>query len=325
VTKVTIGLSMIVRNEESNLARCLESVRGLVDEIVIVDTGSSDRTVDVARRYTDKVFNFQWNDDFSAARNYALDRTRSRWVLYLDADEELDASSGDIRSLVDGEGELEAYFLPLFNQDDHSGNYCRYMVLRLFRNSPGHRFQGRIHEQLAISRAGSVGLAEDGPVIQHRPASGKGRNRKRGRNLHLIRQAVSEDPDNPFLQYYMGIEWLGLGRPHLALPCLQRSCRDLTDDHLLFRVSAVRYLVNCLNYMGSLHEAICVCMEESLRYPSYSDIFFEGGLLLEQIGEFEAAARWFREALNCGTPALAVPPHGRNRKLPGPAPPGPLP
>ncbi|MFZ5652168.1 MAG: glycosyltransferase [Bacillota bacterium] len=301
--KTTIGLSMIVRDEESNLARCLDSVRGLVDEIVVVDTGSRDRTVEVARRYTDRVFSFPWSGDFSAARNYALDKTHSRWVFYLDADEELDASCGDIRSLVDGSGDIDAFFLPLYNQDEISGNYSRYLVLRLFRNSPGHRFQGRIHEQLTVTRPGSVSIAGS-PVINHRATSGKGRNRKRGRNLQLLRQAVSEDPDNPFLQYYLGIEWLGLGRPQLALPCIEKACRDLTDHHLAFRVPAVGYLVNCLHYMGRLQEAFCICMEESLRYPSYPDIFFKGGLILEEMGEYQAAARWFGEACACGPPPL---------------------
>lgn len=299
----TIGLSMIVRDEESNLARCLESVRGLVDEIVVVDTGSQDRTVEVARRYTDSVFSFPWNGDFSAARNYALDKTRSRWVLYLDADEELDSSTGDMRRLIKGSRGIDAFLLPLFNRDEISGNYSRYLVLRLFKNNPGHRFQGRIHEQLTLIRPGSVGVA-DGPVIHHWAAPGKVRNRKRGRNLQLLRQAVGEDPDNPFLQYYLGIEWLGLGRPLLALPYLEKARLALTDNHLNFRVPSIRYLVNCLHYMGRLHEAFCVCTEESLRYSDYPDIFFEGGIILEQLGQYQAAARWFGEALACGLPPL---------------------
>lgn len=299
----TIGLSMIVRNEEATLARCLESVQGLVDEIVVVDTGSSDRTVEIARRYTGNVFSFPWSGDFSEARNFALDKTLSRWVLYLDADEELEASRGDIRSLLEGSGDVEAFFLPLLNRDEISGNYSRYMVLRLFRNSPGHRFLGRIHEQVTISRPDSVGIA-DSPVIRHNPVSERDRNRKRGRNLHLLRQAVGSDPDNPFLQYYLGIEWLGLGRPHLALPCLQSACRHLSDGHLLFRAPAVLSLINCLTYLGRLPEAFCLCMEESLRYPLYTDLYFQGGLLLEQLEEYEAAARWFSEALACGQPPL---------------------
>ena len=300
--KNTIGLSMIVRNEEATLGRCLESVRGLVDEIVIVDTGSSDRTVEIARLYTDKIFGFGWNDDFSAARNFALDKTSSQWVLYLDADEELDTAPGNIGELINNTSGLEAFFLPIHNMsEDSPGSFSRYMVLRLFRNSPRHRFQGSIHEQVTVARPESVGMAE-GPVIWHRPVSGKGRNRKRGRNLALLKRAVEADPDNPFLQYYLGLEWLGLGRPLLSLPCFQRACRDLTDSHILFRAPAVRYLVHCLGLAGKRDEALCVCLEESLRYPSYTDLFFDGGVLLEQRGEFQAAARWFEAALDCGPP-----------------------
>ncbi|MEW6172544.1 MAG: glycosyltransferase [Bacillota bacterium] len=298
----TIGLAMIVRDEDDNLCSCLDSVKDVVDEIVIVDTGSSDGTVDVARRYTDKVYHYKWNDDFSAARNYAVARTRSEWVLSLDADEELDAKSGDLRGLVNNNSGYEAYFLPLHNLVDQSaGEYSRFWVLRLFRNSAEYRFHGRIHEQVVVSRPEAAGIAE-GPVIWHKPACAKGRNRKRGRNLTLLRQAVAADPDNPFLLYYLGVEWLGLGKAERALPCFQKVCAQLTDGYILFRAPAVRFLLSCLRTLERFDEAICVCIEESARYPSYTDLFFEGGVLLEDKGEYEIAVRWFKEALSCGQP-----------------------
>ncbi|MEN3009334.1 glycosyltransferase family 2 protein [Pseudothermotoga sp.] len=79
---------MIVKDEENNLPRCLESIKDFVDEIIIVDTGSKDRTVEIARRYTDKIYFFQWNNDFSAARNFSLKFPTGEWVLIIDADEE---------------------------------------------------------------------------------------------------------------------------------------------------------------------------------------------------------------------------------------------
>ena len=84
---MTISLCMIVKNEEAVLARCLDSVRGAVDEIVIVDTGSTDRTKEIARGYTDKVFDFEWVDDFSAARNYAYAQATMDYQMWLDADD----------------------------------------------------------------------------------------------------------------------------------------------------------------------------------------------------------------------------------------------
>jgi glycosyltransferase involved in cell wall biosynthesis len=88
--KASIALSMIVRNEETHLDNCLNCVKDYVDEIVIVDTGSQDKTCDIARKYTDKVYNIEWENDFSKARNFGLEKVQSDWVLVLDADELID-------------------------------------------------------------------------------------------------------------------------------------------------------------------------------------------------------------------------------------------
>ncbi len=88
-----LTLSMIVKNEEKYLEDCLKSVRGVADEIVIVDTGSTDHTIEIAQEYNAKLFHYTWINDFSAARNYALEKSTGDWVLYLDADERLSKSS----------------------------------------------------------------------------------------------------------------------------------------------------------------------------------------------------------------------------------------
>jgi len=90
---MTIALTMIIRNEESNLSRCLESIKNVVDEIIIVDTGSTDTSIDIANKYKAKISNYEWADDFSAARNKALEQVQSDWVLHLDADECLSKES----------------------------------------------------------------------------------------------------------------------------------------------------------------------------------------------------------------------------------------
>ena len=84
---VTISLCMIVKNEERTLARCLDTVTDLVDEIIILDTGSSDRTMDIAAKYTDRVYTYTWNEDFAAARNESFVRATQEYILWLDADD----------------------------------------------------------------------------------------------------------------------------------------------------------------------------------------------------------------------------------------------
>ncbi|MFZ5595903.1 MAG: glycosyltransferase [Bacillota bacterium] len=298
----SITLAMIVRNEEAKLARCLESVRGAVDEIVIVDTGSSDRTLEIAGKYTDKVYSCSWTGDFSAARNYSLDRAESQWILCLDADEELDMSHGDLRTLVKNCNGPEAFFLPLHNKiDETPGSYNRYLVLRLFKKSSDYRFRGKIHEQITVKHPEAVAIAE-APVIWHRSTSNRERNRKRGRNLALLRQALEEDPHNPFLHYYLGLEWMGLNRPERALPHFRRSYRGLAGQNNLFTALAILCLISCLRITGEVDKALCICIEEAIRHPQYTDLFFEGGILFEQKGEYRIAAKWFQEAINCGTP-----------------------
>ncbi|MGB9826065.1 MAG: tetratricopeptide repeat-containing glycosyltransferase, partial [Desulfofundulus sp.] len=229
---------------------------------------------------------------------------KSDWILSLDADEELDTSPGDLRSLINNNSGYEAFFLPLHNRtNENPHDYSRFFVLRLFRNKACYRFQGVIHEQVVISRPEAVGTAQ-GPVIWHRPLPKRERNRKRGRNLALLRRAVAADPANPFLQYYLGVEWLGLGKAGRALPCFERAYKCLEEGHILFRAPAVRYLIACLKALGRLDEAICICLEETHRYPFYTDLFFDGGLLFEEKGEYEIAIRWFKEALKCGPPPV---------------------
>lgn len=298
----TVTLAMIVKNEAANLKNCLDSTRGQVNEIVIVDTGSTDGTLEIARRYTDNVYSYPWRDDFSAARNFAIARSNCTWILSLDADEVLLAETGNLKHLIGRDKRKEAYLLPINNPStSSSGEYNRFYVLRLFKNNGRYRFQGKIHEQIVIDDHRVVGVAE-GPVINHKILPPRERNRKRERNLALLKKAYSEDPRNHFLQYYLGVEWLMLGKPSLALPYLSQAYKNLTDDHLLFRAPALRYLIICLQSLGKLDEAIGICLEAVERYPEYTDIYYLCGILFEEKRAYRPAINWFSQALKCDTP-----------------------
>ena len=139
---------MIVKNEEKYLADCLASVKDVVNEIVIVDTGSTDRTIEIAKEYDAKIFNFNWVNDFSAARNYALDNSTGDWILYLDADERLSPDSKAEMSRLTKEIKKEAYFCIVDNIDEIGHRAALMAYPRLFPNKKELRFEGAIHEQI---------------------------------------------------------------------------------------------------------------------------------------------------------------------------------
>ncbi len=147
----TLTLSMIVKNEEKYLEGCLDSVKNVVDEIVIVDTGSTDKTLEIAEKFNAKIFHFDWIDDFSAARNFALSKSNGDWILYLDADERLNpASIEELKSVISTNNYTGVNCI-ITNLDDYSGNVKKMSYIRLFSKKEGIKFYGKAHEQINAS------------------------------------------------------------------------------------------------------------------------------------------------------------------------------
>lgn len=183
-----LSLCMIVKNEEKHLARCLSSVKDVVDEIVIVDTGSSDRTIEIAESFDAKIFHFDWINDFSAARNYSLCKCSGSWILYLDADEELNPNS--VVELLSYKTHTPAGVyctVKSIGTSDVNGNVMRYP--RLFANVPGIEFIGKVHEQIIDSlRNNKLPLIDSEIEIIHHgyAVDDDSLKQKKERNLELL-------------------------------------------------------------------------------------------------------------------------------------------
>ena len=153
-----ISLCMIVKNEEKNLPRCLESVCGLVDEMIILDTGSEDNTVSIAQSFGAKVYQIPWPGDFSAARNESVEKAGGDWILYLDADEVLDpCGCPDCIRKAASDPEVTAWSIPIRCLKWESASYSVTVNIRLFRNLPELRFENEVHERIepALARIGA--------------------------------------------------------------------------------------------------------------------------------------------------------------------------
>jgi tetratricopeptide (TPR) repeat protein len=229
-TEPKISLCMIVRDEEASLARCLASAKPFVDEICIVDTGSVDGTLEIARSFGARVASVPWNDSFAEARNHSLEMASGDWVLVLDGDEALAPESGVLLRRLARTPNLLGALGQLVDHVD--GSTHSNWVLRFFRNAPEHRFVGVIHNQLApafhaqAERLGLRLVLEDGFRIDHwgYSSDARAKKKKHERTLRLYERALREEPDNVFMRYKHADFVRGLGEPERALAALDDVC-----------------------------------------------------------------------------------------------------
>lgn len=208
-----MGLSacLIVRNEQDYLAECLFSLRGQVDELVVVDTGSVDKTKDLAAGFGAKLFEFSWIDDFSAARNYALDKCNGDWIFYIDADERLaPTSAGAVKAALHSNWVGANVLLK------PRPRHTPYKLMRLFRRHPNIRFEGKIHETimpsiLAVARNEGSIIGETTILIEHCGYEGDQAN-KNARNLPLLIEATQADPGRVYYWHHLAETFAALGR-----------------------------------------------------------------------------------------------------------------
>jgi len=206
VTGMTLSLVMIVKDEQEMLPGCLEAVKDAVDEMIVVDTGSSDRTVEIARSFGATVIDFPWNGSFADARNVSIDNASCDWVMYLDADEHMiPQDAPKLRALL-ARTWREAFYLVETNYTggDESGAAVTHHALRLWRRRPQYRFEGRIHEQKSHTmptylperfETSTVRMRHYGYLRSRITAKDKSR-----RNIELLELEARENP-SPFNQY----------------------------------------------------------------------------------------------------------------------------
>lgn len=261
-----LSAALIVRDEARVLDGCLASIEDVVDEIVLVDTGSQDETVEIALAHGARVIHHDWSDDFAEARNVGLEAARGEWILYIDADERLAGADRDgVRGVLHGASEVA--FRLLLTPDSHSTPYREH---RLWRNDPRIRFAGKIHEKVtpaiaAVSRLDRRPIGDCELLLEHLGYEGD-QSHKHRRNLPLLRAQLEREPDNLFNRHHLARVLDGLGEHEEAFNVLTDAvelARRRTRDPL--GVLAFTDLVRARRERG---EDVSALLDEAReRYP----------------------------------------------------------
>ncbi len=304
----TLTLCMIVKNESLFLRQCLESVQGLVDQIVVVDTGSNDDTPDIAREMGAEVYDFAWTGSFAEARNYSLMQARCDWILILDADEVFAPESRmNLMALINQAHINVTLYLPkirnLSERDNHVDIVEHYMV-RLFPNHPDICFTGDIHEQIQIKNPelSTEKLMAPDLLLLHYGYTGEVMDSKDKytRNLALLKETINTDPDNPFHWFNLGLTYSNNQEKEEALAAFQKAVSLSQNLETL-----PPYMAACHNYILSVltqldryeearqhaHNAPDLCQESPDYWLNY-------GVLWNALEDPEKALMAFKKALD---------------------------
>jgi hypothetical protein len=311
-----LSAALIVRDEERMLSDCLESLKGVADEIVVVDTGSRDRTREVAHAAGVRLHEFAWRDDFAAARNEAVSRCRGDWILYIDADERVrPGSGGDLEPVLRDQGaiaqQVRFHVRPGFTP---------YWELRLFRNDPVLRFTGVIHEniwpavlRLIADRGGQVGRTS--LTIDHLGYE-QDQERKQRRDLKLLVRAVETDPTAVFCWYELGRIYYEQGGIDAARAALARGIEVVRAKPALAPQDSLPFAELAVIALRTGDPAPEPLLAEALElFPEQPHlIWLEGRRLLDE-RQFDAAALRFHVLASRGNDELIDPALAHDMRL----------
>lgn len=296
-----VSACVITKNEEQNLGRWLESMDGLADEMIVVDTGSRDGTVALAKRAGARVFSFAWRDDFSAAKNYALEQAKGDWILFPDADEFFaEDAKRELRPFLEkihAQKEIYGLLSPLYNIDTDEGNriISRMEQLRIFRGEKKLRYTGRVHEDL-VHPAGRQCLQTEF-AIYHTGYSTHIVKQKVMRNLAILQEEVRQGKEETALAAYFADCYATLEQHEKTIRYARlglQAKNGAPGQH----VKLYRRLYDALFHLARPAEELDQVLEEALvEFPEYPDFLCQKGFQAYYAGEFAVAEDYLLRTL----------------------------
>lgn len=288
----TISLCMIVKNEEKVLARCLDSICGAVEEIIIADTGSTDNTKEIAMKYTPLVYDFKWCDDFSAARNFSFSKATKDYVMWLDADDVLTDENRDklitLKNALDGTPAVMMKYNTAF--DERNNPTFSYYRERLIRRNSFVAWHGRVHETAEYT--GNALYSEI--AIDHRSV----KTEYSTRNLDIYEKQIADgEALKPRDMFYYGRELYYHSRFDKAIKVLKSFLSD-KDGWYENKIEACNVLSLCYLKTGDTEKSLSALTHAFVYDNPRSETCCQIGDILMNEGRYKKAAFWFELALD---------------------------
>ena len=297
---VTISLCMIVKNEEAVLSRCLDSIADFMDEIIILDTGSTDRTKEIAARYTDKVYDYAWTGDFSAARNASFEKATMEYIYCADADEVLEGENQEkfrqLKEVLLPEIEMVQMYYETITEGEQLYNFKREYRPKLFKRIRTFTWIDAIHETVRLEPV----VYDSDIVIAHRPQGNHG-----ARDIAALYQLTEKESFlSPKLHHMYAMELLHMGSEEELQQAVgyfsgvqQEETGDLSFEKKeeMARESAC-VLAKAFRLQGNLHGFFTQCMKETAGGNPCSEICFQLGEYYFGAEEYQEAVMWFYNA-----------------------------
>ncbi len=304
----TISLCMIVKNEEKFIEQCLSSVISIVSEIIIVDTGSTDKTLLLAEPFHPKIYKYNWDNDFGSARNYSLAQATGDWILVLDADESIYNEDLEKLNSIIQTTKYNGIGLKFHNfiEENSEENYNTHIGVRVFRNHYFY-YKGCIHEQLtSIHDETPYNIQTTDIRVRHYGyLKSNAGEKKHNRNVPIIQKLLDENPNDSFQLFNMGNEYMSQGDYSKALEYFEKSYlnKDVTlayCPHLIFRRAA------CLHYLQRNQESLSILEEGSRLYPKCSDYEYLKGRIYKVLKRYSLATDSLNKCICMGPSPLTL-------------------
>ncbi|KRQ85977.1 SPBc2 prophage-derived glycosyltransferase SunS [Caloramator mitchellensis] len=296
----------MVKDEEKNIKKCLESIKKLLEndfaELVIVDTGSKDRTVEIAKEYTDKIYHHDWNNNFSVMRNISISYAKGEWILIIDADEEVENSAEIIELLKSPSlNGFNTIIINVKNLSTHNKNqYVVNASPRIFKNDGTFKYQGSVHNQPIFQPPiyySNISLWHYGYILSDKNLMDK----KFKRTSELLLNELKKNPRSLYYNYQLAVTYSMHGDKEEALNTYRNTYRLLTElskqerkKYIYIYGAYARESYICKKYS----ETIEICSEGIELYNKYIDLFYLMGYSYLQINDIDNAIESFENYLN---------------------------